>query len=134
MAPIVVVLLIAATLMTLNYRQNRTNERNEQNALRRIARLAQSYESDMQHEARGHYPSEARTRGVARRNDAALVSYTRSGQSLTTVIQFHATYEDSSMFGSSLSMAYRCYSFLFRKDDEGGPRKRTAPLRECDVA
>ncbi|MFF9124539.1 hypothetical protein ACF09J_14735 [Streptomyces sp. NPDC014889] len=131
MAPLVAVALIAGTLMFLAHRQDRANERHEKAALERMARLTESYVGDLSNEARTRYPSEARTRGLARQNHGTLVSYTQSTRSLTTVVQFVAAYDEAVMFGSSHSQVHRCYSFLFEKDAEGGLRKRTTPLESC---
>ncbi|WP_327349997.1 hypothetical protein OG772_31265 [Streptomyces sp. NBC_01321] len=130
----VVVVLIAATLLVLANRQDRANERNEQQALRRVASQARSYAGDMLDEAKDHHPSEVRTRGIAQQHDGTLLSYTPSDDSLTTIVQFFETYEETSMFGSSYSRTYRCYSFLFQADTEGGTQKGMTPLQKCPVA
>lgn len=134
MAPVVAVLLAAAVLMFLGHRQDQTNERNEQEALRRTATLARSYAGDIVNESRDRYPSDARTRDIAQRHDGWLVSSTRSGESLTTVVEFFAAYEEASMFGTSYSRAHQCYSFVLGENAEGIPQVRTTPLEKCDVA
>ncbi|MPY58992.1 hypothetical protein [Streptomyces spongiae] len=134
MAPIVAVLLAAAVLMYMGHRQEQANERNEREAVRRAATLARSYAGDMLNELRDRYPSEARTRDIAQRHDGRLVSSTRSGESLTTVVEFFAAYEEASMFGTSYSRTYRCYSVVLQEDAKGVPQARTTLLEKCDVA
>jgi hypothetical protein len=131
MAPIILVLLAAGTLMIMSDRQNDANKRHEKEALEQITRHAQSYEDDVQNEARNGYPSEGRTRALAQRNHSSLISYGQSDQSLTTVAEFFAAYEDTSFFGTSPSRAYRCYAFRFQPNAKGGPSRTTLPLQEC---
>lgn len=130
-APVVVVLLIAATVLTLDYRQGRANARNERNALRQMEPLARSYANDMLTDVKDRHPSEARTAELALRHDGTLVSYTQSDQSLATVVRFFAAYEDTSFFGSSYSRAYRCYTVMFHTDAGGGLRKGLIQLQKC---
>ncbi|MEU6608697.1 hypothetical protein ABZ922_27215 [Streptomyces shenzhenensis] len=132
MVPIVLVLLAAGTLMIMAHRQHSANERRERQALEQIARQAQSYEDDMQDEGRNSYPSQARTRAIAQRNYGTLVSYEPSHRSLTTRVKFFATYEDTSVFGTSPSRTYRCYSFRFQEGAEGRPRRATLPRQQCN--
>ncbi|MEU0032184.1 hypothetical protein [Streptomyces sp. NPDC006335] len=131
MVPILLVLLAAGTLMIISHRQNDANERHENEALEQITRHAQSYEDDVQNEARNGYPSEDRTRAIAQRNHSRLISYGQSAQSLTTVVEFSATYEDTSFLGTSPSMAYRCYVFHFQPA-KGGTVRTTLALQECN--
>jgi len=133
MVPIVLVLLAVGTLMITTHRQNSAGERHEKEALEQIATHAESYAADVQAEARNSYPSQARTRAIAQRNHGTLVSYEPSDRSLTTIVEFFATYEDTSFFGTSPARVYRCCSFRFQEGAEGGPRKRTTRLRECHV-
>ncbi|MFH9855232.1 hypothetical protein ACH4NV_17285 [Streptomyces althioticus] len=132
MVPIVLVLLAVGTLMVMSHRQNSANERKEHEALERTARLVESYEDDVWAEARNGYPSQAQTRAIARRNHGTLVSYEPSNRSLTTVVEFFATYEDISFFGTSESHAYRCYSLRFQDGVDGGPRRTKLPLSQCN--
>ncbi|MEU9322793.1 hypothetical protein AB0D91_03120 [Streptomyces canus] len=132
MVPIVLVLLAAGTLMFMAHRQNSANERHEKEALEQIARHAKSYEDDVRGETRGSYPSQERIRAIAQRNSGTLVSYAPSDQSLTTVVELFATYQDSSFFGTSPSRAYRCYSFRFQKGAEGEPGRTRLPLQQCN--
>ncbi|MGW4729494.1 hypothetical protein ACWEQC_09970 [Streptomyces shenzhenensis] len=98
MVPIVLVLLAAGALMIMAHRQHSANERRENAALEQIARQAESYEDDMQDEGRNSYPSQARTRAIAQRNYGTLVSYEPSDRSLTTLVEFFGTYEDTSVY------------------------------------
>lgn len=132
MVPIVLVLLAAGTLMIMAHRQNNANARHEKEALEQMARLVESYEDDVQDEARNSYPSQARTRVIAQQNYGTLISYELSDRSLTTLVEFFATYEDTSFFGTSISRAHRCYSFSFKEGVEGGPRRTTLPLQQCN--
>ncbi|MFJ9150313.1 hypothetical protein ACIRP7_20010 [Streptomyces sp. NPDC102270] len=124
MAPVILVLLAGGTLMIVSHRQNDAEERHENEALEQIARHAESYEDDVQNEARNGYPSEDRTRAIAQQNHSSLISYGPSARSLTTVVEFFATYEDTSFFGTSPSRAYRCYV--------GGTVRTTLALQECN--
>lgn len=132
MVPILLVLLAAGTLVIMSNRQNDANERHENEALEQITRHAQSYEDEVQNEARNGYPSEDRTRVIAQRNHSNLISYGQSDQSLTTFVEFFATYEDTSFFGTSPSSAYRCYTFRLQPDAKGGPSRTTLPLQKCN--
>ncbi|MCO4694490.1 hypothetical protein LRR80_00528 [Streptomyces sp. RO-S4] len=132
MVPIVLVLLAAGTLMAMAHRQNSANERHEQEALEQMTRLGESFADDVRDEARNGYPSQAQTRVIAQRNHGTLVSYEPSDRSLTTRVKFFATYEDTSFFGTSISRAHLCCSFRFEEGAEGGPRRTTLPLRQCN--
>ncbi|MEU1299434.1 hypothetical protein [Streptomyces shenzhenensis] len=132
MVPIVLVLLAAGTLMIMAHRQNSANERREKEALEQIAREVESYEDDVRDEGRNSYPSQARTRAIAQRYYATLVSYEPSDRSLTTRVKFFGTYEDTTVFGTSLSRVYRCYSFRFLEGAEGRPRRTTLPRQQCN--
>ncbi|MEU0447571.1 hypothetical protein [Streptomyces tendae] len=117
--------------MITAHRQNSTNERHEKKALEQIARLVESYEGDVQDEARNSYPNRARTRAIAQQNYGSLIFYEASDRSLSTTVKFFATYEDTSFFGTSISRAHRCYSFRFQKGVEGKPRRTILPLQQC---
>ncbi|MEU2269574.1 hypothetical protein ABZ568_24870 [Streptomyces olindensis] len=132
MVPILTVLIAAAVLMVMHYRQERANERNKAEALDRTAALARSYARDVAADPNG-FPGQEAVRGIAERHDARLLSYARSKDSLTTTVRFFGEYEDTSMFGVSYSRAYRCYSVVLRKGAGGGPQARTSPLEKCDV-
>ncbi|MDQ0767162.1 hypothetical protein QFZ32_000642 [Streptomyces canus] len=132
MVPLILVLLAAGTLMIMYHRQNDANGRRENEALEQIRRHAKSYEDDVQNEAQNGYPSEDRTGAIAQRNHSSLISYGQSAQSLTTVVEFFATYEDTSFFGTSPSRAYRCYVFRFQPDAKGGTSRTTLPVQECN--
>ncbi|MDX3799359.1 hypothetical protein [Streptomyces sp. AK04-3B] len=134
MAPIVLVLLAAGTLMIMAHRQDSANERHEKAALQQIARHTDSYKDIMQKEARSSFPSQARTRATAQRNYGTLVSYKPAGGSLTTVVKFYAPYEDTSFFGTSVSRTYRCYAFRFQVGGGGTPHRTTLPLSNCTPA
>ncbi|MZF86463.1 hypothetical protein [Streptomyces sp. SID5643] len=132
MVPILTVLIAAAVLMVMHYRQERANERNKEEALGRTATLARSYAQDVAAAPNG-FPGQEAVRGIAERHDGRLLSYARSEDSLTTTVRFFGEYEDTSMFGVSYSRAYRCYSVVLRKGAEGLPQTRTTPLEKCDV-
>ncbi|WP_431954886.1 hypothetical protein [Actinacidiphila sp. bgisy167] len=132
MAPIVLVLLAAGTLMIMAHRQTNANERHEKEALDQMARFVESYEDDVQDEARISYPSQAQTRAIAQRYYGTLVSYELSDRSLSTRVKFFATYENTSFFGTSISRAYRCYSIRFQEGVESKPRRTTLPLQQCN--
>ncbi|GAP47647.1 hypothetical protein [Streptomyces azureus] len=132
MVPIVAVLIVASVLMVMLYRQERANDRNEARALDRTAALARSYARDVAAVPDG-FPGREAVRGIAERHDGRLISYARSGGSLTTTVRFFGEYEDTSMFGVSYSRAYRCYSIVLRRGAEGVPQARTTPLEKCDV-
>jgi type II secretory pathway pseudopilin PulG len=132
MVPILTILIAAAVLMVMHYRQERANERNETEALQRTAALARSYAQDVAAAPHG-FPGQDSVRDIAERHDGRLVSYARSEDSLTTTVRFFGEYEDTSMFGVSHSQAYRCYSVVFQKDAAGVPQARTTPLEKCDV-
>ncbi|WP_143655973.1 hypothetical protein [Streptomyces sp. XY006] len=132
MVPILAVLIAAAVLMTMHYRQERANERNKAEALDRTAALARSYERDVVTAPNG-FPGQEAVRGISERHDGRLLSYARSEDSLTTTVRFFGEYEDTSMFGVSHSRAYRCYSVVLRKGADGVPQARTTPLEKCDV-
>ncbi|MFJ3136582.1 hypothetical protein ACIPK5_11770 [Streptomyces sp. NPDC086843] len=132
MVPIVLVLLAAGTLMAMAHRQNSANERHEQEALERMTRHVESFEDDVRDEARNGFPSPAQTRVIAQRHHGTLVSYEPSDRSLTLRVEFFATYEDTTFFGTSISRAHRCCSFRFEEGAEGGPRRTTLPLRQCN--
>lgn len=132
MVPILTVLIAAAVLMVMHYRQERANERNKAEALDRTAALARSYARDVAAAPNG-FPGQGAVREIAERHDGRLLSYARSEDSLTTTVRFFGEYEDTSMFGVSYSRAYRCYSVVLWKGAEGGPQARTSPLEKCDV-
>ncbi|MFI1508219.1 hypothetical protein [Streptomyces sp. NPDC020597] len=134
MAPIILVLLAAGTLMIMAHRQDSANKRHEKEALQQIARHTESYQDTMQSEARSSSPSQARTRATAQRNYGTLVSYKPADGSLTTVVKFYAPYEDTSFFGTSVSRTYRCYSFLFQVGGGGAPHRTMLPLKNCTPA
>ncbi|MFJ8785091.1 hypothetical protein [Streptomyces sp. NPDC102476] len=134
MVPVILVLFAVGTLMIMSRRQNDANERHENEALEQITRHVQSYEDDVLNVARNGYPSEDRTRAIAQRNHSSLISYGQSAHSLTTVVEFFATYEATSFFGTSPSRAYRCYVFRFQPDAKGGTSRTTLPLQECNSA
>jgi hypothetical protein len=131
MVPIVLVLLAAGTLMIMAQRQDRANERHEDEALQQLARHTKSYEDTVQKEARSSFPSQARTRAIAQGTYGTLVSYEPSHGSLTTIVKFFASYEETSFFGTSITRVYRCYSFRFQAGAEGGSHRRTLPLKQC---
>jgi hypothetical protein len=128
--PIVAVLIAALVLMVMLHRQERANERNESEALNRTVVLARSY-------ARGvmavspYPPGHEAVRGIAERYDGRLASYTRSEGQLATTVRFFADYEDTTMFGTSYSWVYRCYSIVFREDAGGDLQERTTRLDKC---
>ncbi|WP_329334503.1 hypothetical protein OG866_13400 [Streptomyces sp. NBC_00663] len=132
MAPFVLVLLAAGTLMIMAHRQNSATERHEKQALEQLARHVESYEDVVRGELRTGDPSRPWTRTVAQRNYGTLVSYVRSDRSLTTLVEFFATYEETSFFGTSTARAYRCYSFRFQEGAEGGPDRTALPLQQCN--
>ena len=130
--PIIAVLVTALVLMVMHYRQERASDRNEAEALHRMAALARSYARDVL--AVPHYPpGQEAVRGIAERHDGRLTSYERSGGSLSTTVRFFGEYKDTSMFGTSYSRAYRCYSIVFRRDAEGEPQEETSRLEKCDA-
>ncbi|KAF2775245.1 hypothetical protein STPH1_7432 [Streptomyces sp. OM5714] len=51
---------------------------------------------------------------IAEQYDGRLTSFERSEGQLATTIRFFGEYKNTSMFGTSYSMAYRCYSLLLR--------------------
>ncbi|MFJ4980324.1 hypothetical protein ACIP6X_34230 [Streptomyces coeruleorubidus] len=132
MVPTVTVLIVASVLMVMHYRQERSNDQNAAKALYRTAALARSYARDVA-AAPGGFPGREAVRGIAERHDGRLMSYARSGGSLTTTVRFFGEYEDTSMFGVSYSRAYRCYSIVLRTGAEGVPQTRTTPLAKCDA-
>ncbi|MEU3792793.1 hypothetical protein AB0F07_23820 [Streptomyces fructofermentans] len=134
MAPILVALLVASVLMVMSHRQESANVRNEEEALARTVTQARSYGRDVLAQVSDDYPGQEAVRGVAERYDGRLVSYARSGDSLTTTVRFFAEFEDTSMYGVHHSRAHRCYSFTFQRDAEGGPREKTTQLEKCDAA
>lgn len=134
MVPVVLVLLAAGTLMIMSKRQDSANERHEREALEQIARQTKSYEDTVQNESRKNYPSQARMRAIAQRSYGTLVSYEPSERSLTTLVEFFAAYEETSFFGTSVSRAYRCYSFRFHMGGGGGPHRTPLPLKKCNPA
>jgi phosphate/sulfate permease len=132
LAPIVAVLIAALVLMVMHHRQERANERNEAEALNRTAALARSYARDVM--AVSQYPPGQETvRGIAERHDGRLTSYARSEGRLATTVRFFGEFEDTTMFGTSYSRAYRCYSIVFREDAAGDPQEKTSRLEKCDA-
>lgn len=130
LAPIVAVLIAALVLIAMHYRQQRANEQNEAEALNRTAALARSYARDVM--AVSPYPAgQEAVRGIAERHDGRLTSYERSEGRLATTVRFFGEYEDTTMFGTSYSRAYRCYSTVFRKDAAGDPQEETTRLEKC---
>jgi hypothetical protein len=132
LAPIVAVLIAALALMVTHYRQERANDRNEAEALHRTAALARSYARNVL--AVSQYPpGPEAVRGIAERHDGRLISYERSGDSLATTVRFFGEYKDTSMFGTSYSQAYRCYSIVFHEDAAGDRQEKTIKLEKCDA-
>jgi hypothetical protein len=132
LAPIVAVLIAALALMVMLHRQERANERNEAEALNRTAVLARSYARDVM--AVSPYPAgQEAVRSIAERHDGRLTSYARSEGRLATTVRFFGEYEDTTMFGTSYSRAYRCYFVVFRKDAAGALQEQTTRLEKCDA-
>jgi hypothetical protein len=131
-APIVAVLIAALVLMVMLDRQERANERNESEALNKTAALARSYARDVM--ALSQYPpAQEAVRSIAERHDGRLTSYARSEDRLATTVRFFAEYKDTTMFGTSYSRAYRCYSIEVREDAAGDPQEKTTQLEKCDA-
>ncbi|MFD5160464.1 hypothetical protein ACFWMJ_20715 [Streptomyces hawaiiensis] len=131
-APIVAVLIAALVLMVMHHRQERANERNESEALNRTVALARSYARDVM--AFSPYPpGHEAVRGIAERHDGRLTSYARSEGQLATTVRFFGEYKDTTMFGTSYSRAYRCYSIVFREGAAGDPQEKTTRLDKCDA-
>ncbi|MFI8194706.1 hypothetical protein ACIF8T_39420 [Streptomyces sp. NPDC085946] len=125
-------LIAALVLMVMLHRQERANGRNEAGALNRTAALARSYARDVM--AVSPYPAgQKAVRSIAERHDGRLTSYARSKGRLATTVRFFGEYEDTTMFGTSYSRAYRCYSVVFRKDAAGAPQEKTTRLEKCDT-
>jgi phosphate/sulfate permease len=131
LVPIVAVLIAALVLMVMHHRQKRANEQNESEALNRTAALARSYARDVM-AVSPYPPGQEAVRSIAERHDGRLTSYARSEGRLATAVRFFGEYEDVSMFGTSHSRAYRCYSIVFRKDAAGVPQEKTTRF-ECDA-
>ncbi|MCT9138457.1 hypothetical protein [Streptomyces violarus] len=132
MVPIVTVLIVASVLMVMLYRQERANDQNEAEALDRTAALARSYARDVAAAPDG-FPGREVVRGIAERHDGRLTSYARSEGRLATTVRFFGEFEDTTMFGTSYSRAYRCYSIVFREDAAGDPQSKTSRLEKCDA-
>ncbi|GGQ49597.1 hypothetical protein ACFFKE_08710 [Streptomyces mutabilis] len=132
LAPIVAVLIASVVLMGMHHRQQRANERNEADALNRTAALAESYARDAL-EVSPYPPGREAARRIAEQHDGRLTSYERSGDRLATTVRFFGEYKDTSMFGTSYSRAYRCYSVLFREDAHGEPHAKTSTVKNCDA-
>ncbi|MFD8687185.1 hypothetical protein [Streptomyces sp. NPDC059651] len=131
MVPVVLVLLAAGTLTVMAHRQDSADQRREQEALEQIAGHVRSYEDVVRGEGRNGFASRARAQDAARQYQGVLVSYARSDRSLTTLVRFFATYEDTGFFGVSATRAYRCYSIRFPEGAGGGPSRTAVPLKEC---
>ncbi|MER8226394.1 hypothetical protein ABTZ58_39090 [Streptomyces sp. NPDC094143] len=132
MVPILMVLIAAAVLMVMCYRQERVNERNEAEALERTAALARSYAQDVAAAPHG-FPGQKAVRGIAERHDGRLLSYARSENSLTTTVRFFGEYEDNEHVRR---LALPGLPLLLRWAPEGAagvPPARTTPLEKCDV-
>ncbi|MFC9686463.1 hypothetical protein, partial [Streptomyces sp. NPDC056948] len=132
LVPIVAVLIAALVLMVMHHRQQRANERNESEALNRTAALARSYARDVM-AVSPYPPGQEAVRGIGQRHDGRLTSYARSEGQLATTVRFFGEYEDTTMFGTSYSRAYRCYSIVFREDAAGDPQEEATRLEKCDA-
>jgi hypothetical protein len=125
------VLIAALMLMVMHHRQERANERNESEALNRTAALARSYVRDVM-TVSPYPPGHEAVRGIAERHDGTLTSYARKEGQLATTVRFFGEHKDTTMFGTSHSRAYRCYSIVFRKDAAGDLQEKTTRLEKCD--
>ncbi|MER7484071.1 hypothetical protein ABTX60_41670 [Streptomyces sp. NPDC126510] len=133
-APIIAVLIAALVLMVMLDRQERANERNESEALNKTAALAGSYARDvMALSLSQDPPGQEAVRSIAERHDGRLTSYARAEDRLATTVRFFAEFKDTTMFGTSYSRAYRCYSIVFRENAAGDPQEKTTRLEKCDA-
>ncbi|MGZ3103519.1 hypothetical protein [Streptomyces sp. H72] len=133
LAPIVIALIASLVLLVMHHRQESSNSRNEAEAVRTTASLARAYAQAVLAVSQ-QPPDQDTVRGIAARYDGRLASYTRSDRSLTTTVRFFAEYRDTSMFGTSYSRVFRCYSIAFKKDVAGEPQEKTTSLDQCDVS